>query len=279
MLYRLPVTPMTNPDLHCLNCGHHSGEGDRYCTECGADLVSGYRDPVSDALADDVPWNVFHITGALFLFLALLFLAAFSARAIGDLYPVQEAALETWVAVHLIAFCAVLTVWLMGLRHAGSPMRAIGLVNPQTTLPVTALWAVGALGFSILSTFAYGLVVDQLGLEVLQPPEIQPEIIFSGAGILLTLQALTVLTPLSEEMLFRGFVLRGLLRNIAPGPAVVATAVVFSALHLDPGTVIPIFFTGLALGWVYVKTRSLWPCIAAHAGQNLLALLVVAAGL
>ena len=205
--------------------------------------------------------------------------AAFSARAIGDLYPVQEAALETWVAVHLIAFCAVLTVWLMGLRHAGSPMRAIGLVNPQTTLPVTALWAVGALGFSILATFAYGLVVDQLGLEVLQPPEIQPEIIFSGAGILLTLQALTVLTPLSEEMLFRGFVLRGLLRNIAPGPAVVATAVVFSALHLDPGTVIPIFFTGLALGWVYVKTRSLWPCIAAHAGQNLLALLVVAAGL
>ena len=53
----------------------------------------------------------------------------------------------------------------------------------------------------------------------------------------------------------------------------VASALVFAALHLEPGAMIPIFLTGLALGWLYVKTGSLWPCIAAHAGQNTLALL------
>ena len=270
---------MTTADKHCPACGLRCSPGDTVCTACGTGLTGDGNVSQPETAPDAVPWTVVHITSGLFLFLGLLFIAAFSARAIGVLYPSQETALQTWVAVHLLGICALGTVWLMGLRHAASPLQAIGLVRPQTSLPVTVLWAVGALGFSILTTFVYGLVVDRLGVDALRPPEIEPEIIFSGAGVLLTLQALVLVTPLSEEILFRGFVLRGLLQNIGTGPAVVATAVVFSALHLDPGTAIPIFFTGLALGWVYVKTRSLWPCIAAHGGQNLIALLVVEAGL
>ena len=93
------------------------------------------------------------------------------------------------------------------------------------------------------------------------------------------MQALALVTPVSEEVLFRGFVLRGLLGRIGAGPAIVSTALVFSALHLDTGTIIPIFITGLALGWLNVRTGSLWPCIAAHAAQNAIALLAVRAGL
>ena len=270
---------MTNPDLHCPNCGRPYGRDDLHCTACGKGLEPSPGSLEPGAGAEEVPWNVFQIYVGLFLFLGLLFVAAFAARAIGGLYPAQEAALETWVAVHLLALCAVATVWFMGLRRTSSPIRSIGLVRPRTTLPNAMLWAVGALTFSILATFAYGFVVDQLGLEFLRPRETKPEVIFSGVGILLTLQALALVTPFSEEILFRGFVLRGVLKNIGAAPAVVATAVVFSAFHLDAGTLIPIFFTGLALGWVYVKTGSLWPCIAAHAGQNLVALLAVEAGL
>lgn len=270
---------MNTAEPHCPGCGRRYAPGELHCAVCGVGLSAGGGDSPPGAGACEVPWNAAHVAIGLFLFLVLLFLAAFSAGAIGNLYPAYEAALTTWAAVHLLALCAVATVWLMGLRHADSPLRAIGLVRPQTTLPATARWVLGGLGFSILATFAYSLVVNRLGVEALQPPEIDPEIIFPGAGILLTLQALALVTPLSEEILFRGFVLRGLLRTIGPGPAVVATAVVFSALHLNPGTVIPIFFTGLALGWVYVKTRSLWPCVAAHGAQNLIALLAVESGL
>ena len=278
MLYRLPATLMTDPDLHCANCDRLYGCGELFCTGCGAQLSAP---PGASAVAPvgaesaEVPWTVGHIAVGLFLFLALLFAAAFAAAAVGPLYPAHEAALETWVAVHLLASGIGATVWLMGLRRAASPFRALGLTRPVTALGVSALLAVAALVVSILATFAYGFVVDRLGLDVLQPPEIKGEIIFPGAGILITLQALAVVTPLSEEILFRGFVLRGLLNRIGPSPAVVAAALVFSAFHLDAGTMIPIFFTGLALGWLYVKTGSLWPCIAAHAGQNTLALLAV----
>ena len=270
---------MTTADKHCPLCGHPVGADDGDCPSCGTGFPAVVNPPAPGVSAGEVPWAVAHVASGLFLFLGLLILAVFSARAIGGLYPAQEAALQIWVAVHLLALGSLATVWLMGLRRAASPLKAIGLVRPQTPVPVTFLWVVGALGFSIVASFAYGLVVDQLGVEALRPPEIDPEIIFPGVGLLLTLQALALVTPFSEEILFRGFVLRGLLQNIGTGPAVVATAVVFSALHLDPGTAIPIFFTGLALGWVYVKTCSLWPCIAAHAGQNLIALLVVEAGI
>jgi membrane protease YdiL (CAAX protease family) len=47
---------------------------------------------------------------------------------------------------------------------------------------------------------------------------------------------------------------------------------VFSAFHLAPGVLLPVFVTGLLLAWLYHRTGSLWPCMAAHAGQNAIAL-------
>ena len=273
---------MTSPDYHCSNCGLPVPTGSDRCPSCGlvlqavADGVPPGRDT---EVRDIVPWTVGQISIALFLFVAVLFAAAFIARAIGPLYPKYETALETWIAVHLLATGIVLLVWFMGVRQSPFPLQALRLARPTVSLPWAALLTLAALGFSIVATLLYGLIIDSLELEALRPPEIKTEAIFPGVGFLLTFQALALVTPVSEEVLFRGFALRGLLGRIGAGPAIVSTALVFSALHLDTGTIIPIFLTGVALGWLNVKTGSLWPCIAAHAGQNAIALLAVRAGL
>ena len=271
------ATLMNVPDPLCPSCGIPYNYDDLYCTACGTSLAvpSGPPDPAPP----EVPWTVGQIAIGLFFFLGLIIVSAFVARAAGPLYPAQQNAFQAWLAVHLLAASAIAVVWFMGLRRTDRPMLAVGMVKPRIPAVAVVLLVLGALGFSILATFAYNLVVDYLAIEALKPPEIEPDIIFSGAGILLTLQALSIVTPLSEEILFRGFVLRGLLRYMGPGPAVVATSIVFSAFHLEPGTVVPIFFTGLAFGFLYTRTGSLWPCIAAHAGQNAIAIIVVRAGL
>ena len=259
---------MADPEEPCESCGARNSSAVWLATAGRPGQAQGA-----------VPWTAVDVTVGLLLFLATLFAAAFIARSVGPLYPEREPALETWVAVHLLAVGIAAVLWFTGLRKTVSPLRALGLVLPNIPMNVAVGLALAALGFSIGATFLYAFVVDQLGVEALQPPQVEPEVIFPGIGILLTLQALAIVTPITEEALFRGFVLPGLLNHMGTGPAIVATALVFSALHLEPGTMVPIFLTGLVLGWLRVKTGSLWPCIAAHAGQNVLALMAVRGGL
>ncbi len=53
-------------------------------------------------------------------------------------------------------------------------------------------------------------------------------------------------------------------------PGVVASSTLFAALHSSVWpTPIPLFFLGVALGWLAVKTQSWWPCFVVHALFNL----------
>ena len=264
---------MMDFDFHCAQCGRSSGGEAWHCAGCGARLPradGGGRDRGGTGGQD---WGTRQVAVGLLLFLGLLLLAAFVSGGVGALYPAQERALATWVGVHVLAWGVAPIVWFLGARRSAYPLRALGLTRPRTSGALTAGLTAGALGVSLLAAAVYGVVVDVLGLEALRPPEVDDNAFFSGAAVWLTFQAVAGVTPVSEEIMFRSFALGGMLRDVGTGPAVVGSAVLFSVLHLEPGIMIPIFFTGLALGWLYVKTGSVWPCVAAHAGQNALALL------
>ena len=57
-----------------------------------------------------------------------------------------------------------------------------------------------------------------------------------------------------------------------------SSTVVFSVLHFAYGSIVEItaaFAIALLLSYLFIKTKSLWPCIIAHSLFNLLALLVM----
>ncbi len=87
----------------------------------------------------------------------------------------------------------------------------------------------------------------------------------------LLLTGVTVAAPLCEEFFFRGIFQRGLTpaRPASPVRALVVSAVVFSAFHLDPVGFAARAELGLLFGWLYLRTGSLWPSIGAHAANNL----------
>jgi uncharacterized protein len=83
-----------------------------------------------------------------------------------------------------------------------------------------------------------------------------------------------VLAPLVEELLYRGLLLRALLRRMEPAGAVFASAVVFALVHFvgDPGTLpfLPALTAlGVVLGLVALRTGDLKASILIHAGFNL----------
>ena len=80
-----------------------------------------------------------------------------------------------------------------------------------------------------------------------------------------------VIAPFGEEILMRGVILRGLLTSMSPTKAIVWSSLLFAIIHLNPWQALPAFIIGLFLGWMYYKTRSIWPSIFIHLVNNLLA--------
>lgn len=97
--------------------------------------------------------------------------------------------------------------------------------------------------------------------------------------------AAVVLGPVTEELMYRGVLLRALESRGKILAAVVSSAI-FTAVHvtgLDPSQMLrsaavilpPLFLLGLVLAWLTMRTGRLGPAIFLHSGWNLLAAFVL----
>lgn len=93
--------------------------------------------------------------------------------------------------------------------------------------------------------------------------------------LLLNVLMIAILPALGEEMLFRGVlqpVFSEWFRN--KHAAVLVTAFLFSAIHLQFFTFMPRFFLGLALGYLFLWGKNLWYPVAGHFANNFLSLVI-----
>ncbi len=262
----------------CSQCGSDWDMDQNYCPDCGylsAGIVAqdvGSPSKKARLRMGAVPWGGWQISAGIIVVMISLFASAAAAFAIGSLYPEQEDAVATWISVHLMGIAIVATIWFLGLRHSRYPLVVLRLSRVRWPRTRTVLLMFGVLGASLIATSVYSIIVESLGLDRFTTPDVESDIFFDGAAVLLTFQALAFITPLSEELFFRGFIFRGLLPKIGPWGAIALSALIFSAFHLSLGVVVPIFITGFLFAWLYWRTGSLWAAIGAHAGQNALAL-------
>ena len=80
--------------------------------------------------------------------------------------------------------------------------------------------------------------------------------------------AASLAAPLGEELFFRGWLQPTLSTRWRPAFAIGATAVVFSATHLDVVGFLPRVELGLLFGLLRHRTGRLGPAMAAHAAHN-----------
>jgi sodium transport system permease protein len=84
---------------------------------------------------------------------------------------------------------------------------------------------------------------------------------------------IAVLPGVCEEVLFRGFIINGFTKR-GFWSAVIISAILFSIIHLDPFRFIPVTFLGIWLGYLVLKTNSLFVPILAHTANNGLAVII-----
>ncbi len=81
-----------------------------------------------------------------------------------------------------------------------------------------------------------------------------------------------LLAPLSEELVFRGAILRALLQwRPNPWVGICISALLFAMIHLNPAQMPHAFMIGLLLGWMYYRTDSIVPGVVYHWVNNTVA--------
>ena len=203
------------------------------------------------------------------------------------LYLVIRAVLAIWGALHhlprgshtdagpagvivVLTLACFIVLWDELRRHR-TPWRTLGIwhIEPVTLL---APFLLLVLGVGTLVSDGNNL------LQAVLPPPAWFTRSFSQLHDLASHPisgplALVVIAPLTEELIFRGLILRGLLARTSPWRAIVISALLFGLVHLNPWQIPFAFVAGLVFGWVYFRTGSLTLCMAGHALHNSISLL------
>ncbi len=222
----------------------------------------------TDALPPWRPRDVALATvGTLAAFIVLVAVAV-GLAAIGD-----ERGVSSFPVWALAAFYAVLValVWYFSVRKYRAGWHTLGFRVPEN------LWSFALAALVLLASLSlfatYRLATDHLPVSWLRPGDVPPEVFGHGLERIVNGFAVVVVAPVAEELFFRGFMLGGLVAAVGDLRAIVVSSALFAAMHASVGTFIPLFLAGVLLAWLYLRTRSIWPPIAAHSTQNALAML------
>ena len=161
----------------------------------------------------------------------------------------------------MLAITVVYTVSLMG------GIASALLIRKDFSFPMTRVdWRIISLGCgSVLSShFLSDPIVSLFPI----PDSLKEMTSSMYRNPVISLFLIVVLAPLLEELLFRGVVLHGFLKNYKPGHAIVSSALVFAIIHGNLAQGLGAFFIGLVIGWIYWKTNSIIPGIIIHFVNN-----------
>jgi len=200
----------------------------------------------------------------------LTVLFAFALYLAMQVVPREVTHAPVWSGVALLAYYASIAglLFFLARRRGASTLSAFRLdVAPEwSSLGLAAAVAVGCWLVSV----GYYAAVRLMGLKppVTDGPEMVTLFGAGATGLALTMLVLAVIGPALEEMLLRGTVLGALRSRCGPWSAIAVSAVAYALLHASVWSLVPFTVLGVALGWLAVRSRSLWPAVAAHVLYN-----------
>lgn len=141
----------------------------------------------------------------------------------------------------------------------------------------------------ITAVMACGCIIPLALLQELIPDDLRGDILADVFAQLLHdpigYIMIGLLAPITEEVVFRGTILRSLLISAQNSQgksgasamrAIFISAILFAIIHMNPAQIPFAFIGGLILGWLYVRTGSIVPGIIYHLVNNSTAYLTAA---
>lgn len=168
------------------------------------------------------------------------------------------------IGLSTVAF--LLSYWLYAvmMKERLSDVCAFNKPKNEKLIFPLILLGLGVCGISNFLTTIAGGIFQSMGFEYnLNLPE-NPT---NTMGVILTYIAVAVTPALVEEFAIRGVVL-GVLRRFGDGFAVIVSAVIFGLMHGNFAQIPFAFVIGIYLGFLTIKTQSVWPGVILHFLNN-----------
>lgn len=172
-----------------------------------------------------------------------------------------------------LAAVIVLSAWALRKTVGGNPRELL--------LPGRDWWKNLLFGFSVTFTMVLLIFMAEyflgwLDIEGWKWQDISSDAYLQNIWLAILIN---IYVAVSEEMMFRGYLLSGLKKAWGTPYALLMMAVIFAALHLTvtgADETFPALFVllltipGIILGWAFLQSRSLWLPIGIHFTWNLM---------
>lgn len=173
-----------------------------------------------------------------------------------------------WAFVYVL----LLPMLILILNKTGAGRKSGGLKNafakPRRSLGWCLKWAVITIGVSQLA----GIILTKL-LKILIPSLGLQENFAGGENSIyfyaISLFVPVIAAPFLEEMLFRGTLFK-INREMGQLFAIAVSGLAFGLWHMNYEQFFSASLSGMFLCFIFIKTKSLIPCIAVHMLNNLL---------
>lgn len=169
--------------------------------------------------------------------------------------------------LQIVLSCVMFLIpFTIAAKASGYRIDRLVLFNKveKTKILPFLFFGIGFCAFANIATSYASAIFEGFGIEYEVDFGDNPRGLF---GFMLTFIATAVVPALIEEFACRGIVL-GILRKYGDGFAIVSSSIVFGIMHGNFEQIPFAIIVGLILGYIYVKTSSIWICVIVHAINN-----------
>ncbi|SDJ51625.1 CPBP family intramembrane glutamic endopeptidase [Salimicrobium halophilum] len=173
----------------------------------------------------------------------------------------------------LLAIVFTTGVYLIALKPHGYTFQGLGLRSP--TKPYY-LQTIGWIFVSITASILLVVILEIIGVGADNEKTESLNNNMSTSSLLIGLISAAVVSPVYEEIFYRGFLYRWF-RRYGVGIAMIVSSTIFMIVHIPTYSVLPLtFVNGLIYSWMYERTGSIVPAMIVHGGVNGIGVLVSA---
>ncbi|QOV11193.1 CPBP family intramembrane glutamic endopeptidase [Viridibacillus arvi] len=175
-----------------------------------------------------------------------------------------------------IAIILILGVYFIALRPKKLSWSEVGIKrftvkDWKIIVMLSVILMVGAVIIIVLTSFIGN------SWENSKTEAIQQNVTFFT--VLIAFISAVVISPIYEEIFYRGFIYRWLRTRIGFIGAILLSSIIFTIVHIPTYNVMPVnFFSGIIFALAYERTNSIWPSVIIHGLTNGIMVLLTSLG-